>query len=192
MTGKASDGAWLACAQSEISVLAIDDDENFLAVIQTALESAGYSIATAPDGASALRELARIHPKLILLDLNMPGMDGPSFRDRQLGDESLAHIPTILMTAAVKPETAAGPLFVRACLPKPIDFEKLLLLVHHYCPINDPGFAGQTRSAEHELNERDPHGLLTPMGPGNGESESKTTATTKSPRARALRSLSRA
>jgi CheY-like chemotaxis protein len=142
MTGNKGAGAMLACAQKESSVLVIDDDENFLAVIQTALESAGYSIATAPDGASALQWLARFHPKLILLDLNMPGMDGPSFREWQLGEESLAHIPTILVTSVTQPGAAAGPLFVRACLPKPIDLDKLLLLVHHYCPGAVPDGSG--------------------------------------------------
>ena len=92
-----------------------------------------FSNAGAPNGAAGLHQLAHIRPRLILLDLNMPVMDGASFRERQLLDESLAAIPTIIMTARANPGAAAGPLFARACLVKPIDLDELLALVSHYC-----------------------------------------------------------
>ena len=117
----------------EGSVLVIDDDDDIRETVQTILESEGYSVAGAPNGAAGLHQLAHIRPRLILLDLNMPVMDGASFRERQLLDESLAAIPTIIMTARANPGAAAGPLFARACLVKPIDLDELLALVSHYC-----------------------------------------------------------
>jgi CheY-like chemotaxis protein len=63
----------------------------------------------------------------------MRRMDGASFRDRQLSDETLASIPTIVMTARADAGVAAAPLLARACLAKPIELEELLALVGHYC-----------------------------------------------------------
>jgi len=117
----------------DVSVLVVDDDDDIRDTIQTVLEAEGYSVAGASDGDSAFALLAEIRPRLILLDLTMPGMDGAAFRERQLRDESLAAIPTIVMTARSKPGAAAGPLLVRACLGKPIDLDELLAFVGHYC-----------------------------------------------------------
>jgi CheY-like chemotaxis protein len=63
----------------------------------------------------------------------MPVMDGASFREAQMNDESLAAIPTIVMSARSDPGKEAGPLLVRACLSKPIELDELLALVAHYC-----------------------------------------------------------
>lgn len=123
----------LAGAMSEISVFVVDDDDDIRDTLRTILEAEGYSVTGAPDGAAALRQLVHIRPQLILLDLTMPGMDGASFRDRQLSDESLASIPTIVMTARADAGAAAGPLLARACLAKPVELDELLKLVGHYC-----------------------------------------------------------
>jgi CheY-like chemotaxis protein len=116
-----------------IGVLVVDDDRDIRDTIQELLEGEGYSVATAENGAVALRQLQHVHPQLILLDLRMPVMDGASFREAQMNDESLAAIPTIVMSARSDPGKEAGPLLVRACLSKPIELDELLALVAHYC-----------------------------------------------------------
>ncbi|MEJ2691707.1 MAG: response regulator transcription factor [Candidatus Thiodiazotropha sp.] len=58
------------------NILAVDDDPHILEVIQFALEKAGMGVITASDGMQALQQLA-LHPiDLIVLDINMPEMDG--------------------------------------------------------------------------------------------------------------------
>ncbi len=60
------------------TILAVDDDPHILEVIQFALEKAGMRVRTAPDGVQALQQLA-LHPvDLVILDINMPEMDGLS------------------------------------------------------------------------------------------------------------------
>lgn len=120
-------------AAHSVAVLVVDDDKDIRETIREVLEAEGYSVATAENGAAALEQLRRVHPQLILLDLTMPVMDGISFREEQMNDDSLAAIPTIVMSARTHPGKDAGPLLVRACLPKPLDLDELLNLVGHYC-----------------------------------------------------------
>jgi CheY-like chemotaxis protein len=120
-------------AARPIDVLVIDDDRDIRDTIQELLEGEGYSVATAENGAAALQKLRHVRPQLILLDLMMPVMDGASFREAQMNDESLAAIPTVVMSARNDPGKEAGPLLVRACLSKPIELDDLLALVAHYC-----------------------------------------------------------
>src|SRR5580658_4426226 len=107
-----------ADALHSVAVLIVDDDRDIRETIREVLEVEGYTVETAENGAAALAKLRHVRPRLILLDLTMPVMDGASFREMQLSDESLAAIPTIVLTARNNPGKDAGPLLVRACLPK--------------------------------------------------------------------------
>ncbi len=57
-------------------ILLVDDDPQIREVLAIALTRAGYETATAHDGAAALREAARLAPRLIILDVGLPEMDG--------------------------------------------------------------------------------------------------------------------
>ena len=61
---------------AEADILAIAYDQSMLALLRSALESAGYRVRPASCGASALAAIAAQLPQLILLDLSMPGVDG--------------------------------------------------------------------------------------------------------------------
>jgi CheY-like chemotaxis protein len=81
-------------------------------------------VATAEDGAEGLAYLRVGHrPRVILLDLMMPGVDGWDFRAEQKRDEELAHIPVIAISAAGK------LLDADYSLRKPIEIETLLTLL---------------------------------------------------------------
>lgn len=58
------------------SILAIDDEEDVRDVIQLALEDAGYTVHTAPEGKSGLRICDEIRPQIVITDIRMPGMNG--------------------------------------------------------------------------------------------------------------------
>ncbi|MDH6678478.1 two-component system response regulator PrrA [Rhodococcus sp. LBL1] len=57
-------------------ILVVDDDAKVLASLERGLRLSGFDIETATDGASALRAVADTHPRAIVLDMNMPGLDG--------------------------------------------------------------------------------------------------------------------
>lgn len=84
-------------------ILVIDDDDDVREVAALALETAGdYDILTADNGRTGLAQAVRQHPDLILLDVMMPELDGPStFRLLRQG-ETTKQIPVIFLTAKVQ------------------------------------------------------------------------------------------
>ena len=61
---------------SEIRILVVDDNPDVTRITARLLEQAGYSVATAPGGLEALQALQSFCPSLVLLDRDMPGIDG--------------------------------------------------------------------------------------------------------------------
>lgn len=57
-------------------ILIVDDDQNFLDIMKAKLEAAGYAVFTAADGPQGLAQIKTIRPDLVLLDIQMPKMDG--------------------------------------------------------------------------------------------------------------------
>lgn len=57
-------------------ILVVDDEPNLCHAVQRVLEADGYRVATACDGATAIRMLPELKPHLVLLDIMMPGVDG--------------------------------------------------------------------------------------------------------------------
>jgi CheY-like chemotaxis protein len=114
------------------TVLVVEDEHDARVIIREALEHAGYEVHTATNGrdAIALAESLQPPPKLILLDLRMPVMDGWDFIARLRSKASLATIPVGVQTGEVDRTLPGGVQFV---LGKPIDLEALLTLVRHHC-----------------------------------------------------------
>jgi CheY-like chemotaxis protein len=79
-------------------ILAVDDDPNILALVRDLLTVEGYAVCTATNGAQALKVLERTAPRLVLLDMQMPVMDGWGFARVHKGRRD--HVPVVVMTAA--------------------------------------------------------------------------------------------
>lgn len=80
------------------TILAIDDENDVLLIIKTALSSQGYNVLTASNGYDGLA-LAEDHvPALILLDLRMPEMDGMEVLEKLRDNEKTQNIPVIVLT----------------------------------------------------------------------------------------------
>lgn len=94
------------------------------------LETEGFEVLTAQNGAEALERLRDRHPSVILLDLMMPVMAGDEFRRRQLADPRLRDVPVICMTAAHDGADRARRLRADAYFQKPVDFDRLIGAVH--------------------------------------------------------------
>ncbi len=83
-------------AKLEARVLVVDDDPKIQALVSTYLQREGLGVVTAADGAVALEEIRRARPRLVVLDLMLPGLDGMSLL-RQLRQES--DVPVLILSA---------------------------------------------------------------------------------------------
>ena len=83
-------------------ILVVDDDRQIARLVRSYLEQAGYRVAVAYDGHEALQSIRAEKPDLIVLDLMLPGMDGWEITRIIRGEEALASIPIIMLTARVE------------------------------------------------------------------------------------------
>jgi CheY-like chemotaxis protein len=118
-------------ARCSCSVLVIDDEVDTRDLLCVILEHAGYSVASAIDGRDALATLHSMKPELILLDIQMPIMDGAEFRQAQRRDQALMRIPTVVMTGSK--EEPVLDMGVVECLHKPFRTKDLLAIISRYC-----------------------------------------------------------
>jgi CheY-like chemotaxis protein len=115
-------------------ILVVDDDHEVREAIAEVLADYGYVITTASNGREAL---ARLHagerPKVILLDLMMPFMDGFQFRAVQKAQPDLSDIPVVVLTAHHDVSNVAARLGVAAGLRKPFELTTLLETLDRVC-----------------------------------------------------------
>lgn len=105
-------------------ILYVEDEEDIRAVAQLALESVGgFTLKSCASGEEALREAEAFAPDLILLDVMMPGMDGPSTLHALREIPALADVPVAFMTAKVQPAEIEyfKSLGAREVIAKPFD-----------------------------------------------------------------------
>jgi CheY-like chemotaxis protein len=108
------------------TVLVVDDDDHIRALVCDALDLEGYEARPARDGRAALDLLDHWQPDLIMLDLNMPVMDGWTFCARQQERPDLADIPVALMSATHNLRQRPLPCVPVAIIEKPFDLDDLL------------------------------------------------------------------
>lgn len=89
-------------------ILAVDDIPDNLLLVQLALEQEGYQVVLAHDGETALKQIKRIPPSLVLLDVMMPGMDGYEVTRRIREDKNIPFIPILLITAREESSLVEG------------------------------------------------------------------------------------
>ena len=113
-------------------VLIVEDDADLRDMMAQLLSIEGFGATTVANGQQALDYL-REHgsPKLILLDLMMPVMDGWEFRREQQRNPAIAEVPVVVLSALDK--ARAVDLSADAFLKKPLDFDRLLDIVRTYC-----------------------------------------------------------
>jgi CheY-like chemotaxis protein len=119
-------------------ILVVDDDEDIRSVLSDVLEAEGCAVTTAAHGRQALDRLSdsRDLPGLILLDLMMPVMDGPSFLAALQTDCTLSKIPVVVISAYQKiAESLDG---ISGILRKPFELTDLLHHAERYCSAAPP------------------------------------------------------
>ena len=116
------------------TVLVVDDSLTVRKITSRLLEREGYKALTAKDGLDALQILADANPDVILLDIEMPRMDGFEFTKTIKADSRQSHIPIIMITSrtAEKHRSHAMELGVNEYVGKPYQDENLMALVAKY------------------------------------------------------------
>ena len=108
----------------EVRVLVVDDEPDIRATVQAMLETEGYHVGLAANGADALAAVEREPPDLILLDMRMPVLDGWGFAAemRRRGHD----IPVVVMTAARDAARWATDIAASAFVAKPFRYDDLI------------------------------------------------------------------
>jgi CheY-like chemotaxis protein len=122
---------------SSIDVLLAEDDEDLREAMVEMLEDAGYAVAAVGNGRDALEWLEdnTASPKLILLDLMMPVMDGWQFLDERQKTAKIAAVPVVVLSANgdfTRETDTVG--FMR----KPVAVKSLLAIIARYCGATFP------------------------------------------------------
>jgi signal transduction histidine kinase len=112
-------------------ILVIDDDETLLATLAVALREAGYEVETTASGQEGLRRAGELLPDLILCDVHMPDIEGPTVLQALRGDPATADLQVVLMTGVQSnlPVRSGMDLGADDFLLKPFTVEALLQCV---------------------------------------------------------------
>jgi two-component system sensor histidine kinase/response regulator len=146
-------------------ILAVDDSPDNLFLVQTILENSGYELSLAENGSTALAQVEKFPPDLILLDVMMPGMDGYEVTRRIRMNHKLPFIPILLITAheqssVVEGLDAGADDFIR----KPMDVDELMARVRSLLRLKH-----SIDEREHMVRQREDfvsrltHDLRTPL-----------------------------
>src|SRR5579875_2974055 len=108
-------------------ILVVDDDEAIRSMLAFALSDEGYDVVTAKNGIEAFEQILRASISLVLLDVEMPVMDGISLA--QSVREQGVHVPIVFMSAGDRALQAAQAAQAAGYLVKPFNLETLYSLI---------------------------------------------------------------
>jgi signal transduction histidine kinase/CheY-like chemotaxis protein len=113
------------------TLLLIEDTREVTMMLQDYLESAGYKVVVAEDGLEGIEQAKRTHPDLILMDIQMPRIDGFEATRRLRSDPEFEYTPIIALTALAMPNDrerclAAG---MDEYISKPVNLKRLLKII---------------------------------------------------------------
>lgn len=120
-------------------VLVADDDPEILQFVTRVVRSLGCSVTTAGRGDEALELTRTLRPRLLLLDVLMPGIDGTELCQTLRGDAALSALPIILLSAmGNRLEQVADQAGATDCMAKPVSLAALRSVVEKYLPRPSP------------------------------------------------------
>ena len=121
------------------SVLVVDDEPQVVWVLQYSLEAEGYTTLSARDGAAALEAVDLFHPRLMLLDIMMPTLDGWSVLEEigKLPDAKRPRVVIVSALSSLRDRARAAELGADAFCPKPFNVEDLIGVVHDLEDLDD-------------------------------------------------------
>jgi CheY-like chemotaxis protein len=116
------------------TILIVDDNATNLKLARVILQAEGYAVRTASDAEDAMRQLATFTPQMILMDIQLPGIDGLELTRRLKASDATKAIVIIALTAyAMKGDEEKA--FAAGCdayVTKPIDIDALRNVIARY------------------------------------------------------------
>jgi len=127
--------------ESKFLILVVDDSADNLAVISLYLQQQGYRVVTANNGEDAVAVAAQMLPNVILMDINLPNLDGLGATRRIRETDALREVPVIAITAFGTEgfQRAAYDVGVSGYLTKPIDLDRMHQLIARLLSPNNSG-----------------------------------------------------
>jgi CheY-like chemotaxis protein len=124
-------------APKDYLILIVDDSEDSLILFSLDLQQQGYRVVTASNGEQAVRVAAQTCPDAILMDIEMPELDGLGAAGKIRGLEMLKSVPIIAITALSTAgfQKAASDIGFNAYLTKPFDLGKMHELLRSLLPV---------------------------------------------------------
>jgi CheY-like chemotaxis protein len=115
-------------------ILVVDDEPNIARLVEMNLKRAGYEVTLGTNGREAMELAASLRPDLIVMDVNMPEMDGIEALNAMKADDELKDIPVIMLTANADNQDLwegikAGAIYY---VTKPVDPQHLIGLMGRY------------------------------------------------------------
>ena len=118
---------------STARVLIVDDDPAIRHAVAMMLEDEGYAVITAANGVEALDRIKESAPGLVLLDLQMPEMDGWQVQGRLR--QIMPELPVVFMTAGYRARAEAERHAAAGYIAKPFDMDHLLDVVGRFVAV---------------------------------------------------------
>ena len=125
-----------ALSEGDEYILLVDDDRATHDVVKRAIKKEGYTVYSAFDGDEGMEQARKAIPKLILLDVLMPGRDGWSVLKEIKNDVKLKDVPVVI-TSVLNEESLASSLGADDYMKKPIDRSFFINLVKRYITEKD-------------------------------------------------------
>jgi len=118
-------------AEPQFLILVVDDSADNVAVISLDLQQQGYRVVTASNGEDAVAVATQTLPNLILMDINLPTLDGLGAARRIRETDALREVPIVAITAFGTEgfQRAAYDAGLSGYLTKPIDFDRMHQLI---------------------------------------------------------------
>lgn len=125
---------------ADAPIMVVEDDFFIRELLVDLLEDDGHTVVVAANGQEALSVIRAMprNPRIILLDLHMPVMDGRQFRDLQQRDPALCSIPVVLLSACGDHDEFPAALAFDARLAKPIDLLRLRETITTLSRVSEP------------------------------------------------------
>ncbi len=121
-------------AQPSDYILVVEDHAFLRDLLIQLLEGEGFAAVGAASGREALEVMTKNLPRVVLLDLNLPDMNGVQFRQQQREDRRLASVPVVVCSVAEEIDGYAAALGAAGFLTKPFNRTQLLETVRKYYP----------------------------------------------------------
>lgn len=113
-------------------VLVADDNASIIEVVKIVLKDKNYDIVAVQDGAAVVATVKKTQPDIILLDIWIVNENGKAIAKKIKENDTMKHIPIIMMSASNETETIAKESAVDDFITKPFDINDLVHIVQKY------------------------------------------------------------